>query len=64
MPTLNWLDKTVNTTPKVPCRILRVDDSLSYGAAIQLDALGFFRVSRVHGPTLPSVGACAKPGAV
>jgi len=35
MPTLNWLDKnkTVHTTPKVPTRILRADDSLSYGEA-------------------------------
>jgi len=35
MPTLNWLDrnKTLATTPKVPCRILRVDDALSCGDA-------------------------------
>jgi len=35
MPTLNWLDrnKTLNTTPKVPCRVLRVDAGLSCGEA-------------------------------
>jgi len=33
MPTLNWLDrhKTLATTPKVPCRVLRVDAGLSCG---------------------------------
>jgi len=33
MPVLHWLDrnKTLATTPKVPCRILRVDDDLSCG---------------------------------
>jgi len=35
MPTLNWLDrnKTLNTTPKVPCRVLRADEGLSCGDA-------------------------------
>jgi len=35
MPTLNWLDrhKTLAATPKVPCRVLRVDAGLSCGEA-------------------------------
>jgi len=33
MPVLHWLDrnKTLATTPKVPCRVLRVDEGLSCG---------------------------------
>jgi len=35
MPILNWLErnKTLATTPKVPCRILRADEALSGGEA-------------------------------
>jgi len=35
MSVLHWLDrnKTLATTPKVPCRILRVDEGLSCGDA-------------------------------
>jgi len=35
MPTLNWLDrnKTLNTTTRVPCRVLRVDAGFSCGEA-------------------------------
>jgi|GEM_PF-2550846 len=32
MPVLHWLDR-LNTTPKVPCRVLRVDENLSCGEA-------------------------------
>jgi len=35
MPVLHWLDrnKTLATTPKVPCRVLWVDAGLSCGEA-------------------------------
>jgi len=52
MPTLNWLNrnKTLATTPKVPCRILRVDKALSCGDADNGNLL-------IHGDNLHALKA-------